>query len=171
MLRGRALQEGIVYYLLTATVNVTLNAVDFSQPQNDTAVFAEAAQLISNMTAYAPWDTFYWKVMISRFDFFHVSTQMIGTPETALLGVISPPLYGAQERITFAPTLAPTGPRRDPKSLSKSQQIGIGVSLSLLAIFQFIALYFCFVKEDSVKFSFGCFSCFNNSVHVTDSPS
>jgi hypothetical protein len=148
--------DNIPNYLLSVKVNATLNAIDFTHPDNITLIMYElqSSLSVSEIVLGSPYESLFWGLFFMRDDLFQTYETSIqeDTLKVTLLSVNVPHII---ESIAVSPTLMPT---QNPSSLSEAirdeglsakerlttaEIAGIVISLSVLLFFQCFAMFVC----------------------------
>jgi hypothetical protein len=149
-------------YLLSVLVNATVNAVDFTHPDNTTLIMSELQSRLS-MTEIGlslPYAYMFWDLFFVRGDLFSTYETRIqedylqATFISASVPQIAESIGAFPTRIpTAAPSTGTEGVRQAgltaKKTLTTAEIVGIVISLSVLLFFQCFAMFLCCFSDQS----------------------
>jgi hypothetical protein len=130
--------------VLLATVNLTLNTVDFGNSSTVAEALVTATDLLSNMSLSSAWSDFESTVILSRSWLFSPNATLLST--TAVDEVIGN--VGVLSPSSAVPTMAPTVTPHNKSKFTFAAKLGMGISLGALALFQILIIVFCFCSAD-----------------------
>jgi hypothetical protein len=127
--------------ILWATVNVSLNTVDFEDSFNHHNVFTTATYMLQNMSTSVAWTNFKYHMIVSQPLLFESNATLLSSSTWADFELM---------QFLPSPTVVPTaGPDKTSSKLTYGQQIGMGVSIGAIALFQTFVVFFCFCNRSS----------------------